>query len=76
MKENNCLPATWEKSNDCILETFAGRPKDCPNNPYKYPNNYRPKICMQCPLNPEIWKISLSSLPEQYILFKQGHSKE
>ena len=71
MKENCRYPARWANSNDCILEEFADRPKNCPNNPFKNPDNYRPGICEKCPKNPEIWKTAQFFLPKQYIFFKQ-----
>ncbi len=76
MRENGRFPTRWANSNDCILEGFADRPEDCPNNPFKYPDNYRPQICNQCSENPEIWKTAQLPLPSRYILFKQGRTEK
>ncbi len=72
-------------SDDCGLEGVATpvknrlgetilveRPKDCPNNPWRYPGNHRPRLCQQCPSDPEIWKVAKNSLPSAYIAIKNG----
>lgn len=59
----------------CGFEGVKGRPNDCKNNPNKYPKNHRPKLCSQCPLDPEIPKVADSYLSPEYIKFKQIKKK-
>lgn len=57
----------------CGLEGVGSRPEDCPNNPWRHPDNYRPSVCFQCPGNPEIWKVADNkNFPSVYIQLKQG----
>lgn len=76
MRENGRFPGTLYDTKNCVLEGFADRPKDCPNNPVKYPDNYRPEICRQCPKNPEIWKTAREYLPSRYIFWKQNREEQ
>jgi hypothetical protein len=55
----------------CGFEGVGGRPTDCKNNPWRYPNNNRPEVCYKCIINPEITKISEIPLPSIYIRYKQ-----
>ncbi len=65
------IPGNFETNNSCGFEGVGKRPEDCRNNPWKYPENYRPDLCRQCPLNQEIPKAAESPLPIVYIQFKQ-----
>lgn len=61
-----------EGSDVCGLEGVGERPVDCPNNPWRHPKNYRPRVCQQCPGDPEIWKVARSPLPIVYLKTIQG----
>ncbi len=56
----------------CALEGIEERPNECPNNPWRHPDNHRPKICQQCPGDPEIWKVARSPLSPIHIKTKQA----
>ena len=56
--------------NSCGLEGVKGRPVDCKNNPWRYPDNHRPDLCRQCPTNKRIPKIAEEPLSPIYIDFK------
>lgn len=66
------LPINFKGSDICGFEGVGKRPLDCKNNPIRYPDNYRPGICIQCPTDDNINQIAKDKLPVQYILFKQG----
>ncbi|OGH15067.1 MAG: hypothetical protein A3H50_02180 [Candidatus Levybacteria bacterium RIFCSPLOWO2_02_FULL_37_10] len=61
-----------EGSDVCGLEGVGERPVDCPNNPWRYPENHRPAICQKCPGDQEIWKVAKEPLPLVHIRTKQG----
>ncbi|MCL5113649.1 MAG: hypothetical protein M1372_00565 [Patescibacteria group bacterium] len=65
-------PAIDSSSDSCGFEGMGTRPLDCPNNPWRYPENHRPAICAQCPGNPNIWRAASEPLPLVYIGTKQG----
>lgn len=59
-------------SNACGLEGVETRPQDCPNNPWRHPENHRPAVCAQCPGDPNIWQVAKDLLPLVHIRTKQG----
>ncbi len=66
-------PIRLEKGPDaCGFEGVGQRPDVCPNNPWRFPENYRPRICQQCPTNQNIWRTALDKLPQEYIEHKQN----
>jgi hypothetical protein len=64
----NLVPSN---SKDCGLEGVGSRPKDCPNNPWKKPENHRPNICGGCPADENLWQVAKEPLPAKYIELKQ-----
>ena len=58
-------------TNTCKFEGVDKRPKDCPNNPLKNPENHRPNVCADCPNNREIFKVAQQELPSIHIAGKQ-----
>ncbi|OGH37652.1 MAG: hypothetical protein A3B44_00065 [Candidatus Levybacteria bacterium RIFCSPLOWO2_01_FULL_38_21] len=72
MEEKEGQPIRLEGSDACGLEGVRERPMDCPNNPWRHPENHRPGICRQCPGNSEIWKVAKGPLPPIHIQTKQG----
>jgi len=70
-KEN--FPTRLDEGSDaCGLEGVGERPVDCPNNPWRYPVNHRPRVCQQCPGNPEIWQVAKLPLSIIHLKTKQG----
>lgn len=65
------IPINLKGDDSCGLEGIKGRPIDCKNNPWKYPENYRPNLCRQCPTSKNISKTAESPLSTVYIKFKQ-----
>lgn len=61
-----------EGSNVCGLEGVGERPMDCPNNPWRHPENHRPRVCQQCPGDPEIWQVAKLPLSATLLKTKQG----
>lgn len=71
--ENEKFPTKLDEGSDaCGLEGVGERPVDCPNNPWRHPENHRPRICQQCPSDPNIWKIAKQPLPLIYLRIKQS----
>lgn len=65
-------PFRIDKGSDtCGFEGVGTRPLDCPNNPWRHPENHRPRICQQCPGDPDIWQVAKEKLPANYIGLKQ-----
>lgn len=75
MTRQEKVPINLDGSDACGLEGVGERPEDCPNNPRRYPDNYRPNVCLQCPGNSEIWKASQMPLPIKHIIYKQTKPK-
>jgi len=69
------IPINLNGNKKCGFEGIGGRPDDCKNNPWKYPENYRPELCRQCPSNPEFSAVAESYLSPVYTNFKQTKKK-